>query len=213
MAKFSLIGNKADRVLGMTAAAVAATTGVGLLDAPQASADIIWSGMVNIPVPDNIDGVYLNVITGQTGSSGGAVPGWDINPYSAVAGNFNLWSATTTESWFNVGGTYPVSFGTMIDPAGTYTRPGGGTNVGTQVTLNSPNLFGFRFTNEGNSQVHYGWAEITFGANAGTRTITQYAYESNPGVGIGAGAIPEPGSFTALALGALGLFGRRRRAA
>jgi hypothetical protein len=53
---------------------------------PAAQAQIVWSGPVNINVPSNIDGVYMNVLTGVTGTSGGAVAGWDINPYTAGAG-------------------------------------------------------------------------------------------------------------------------------
>src|SRR5690606_35829892 len=34
-------------------------------------------------VPNTIDGVYLNMVTGQTGTS---VTGWDINPYNNSAG-------------------------------------------------------------------------------------------------------------------------------
>jgi hypothetical protein len=220
MAKFSLIGNKADRILGMTAAAVAATTGAGLVDAPQAAADIVYSGPVNIVIPDNIDGIYMNLVTGATGTTSG-VAGWDINPYSAAAGQFNLWAATTT-TWYNPSGVignadgYILPFGTPISSGPNFFRPGGGTNVGaaTNINLNGPNLFGVQFSEasvNGGANI-YGWVEITFGGSASTRAITGYAYETSGG-GIDAGAIPEPGSFAALALGALGLFGRRRRVA
>jgi hypothetical protein len=219
MSKFSLISNKADRILGMTAAAVAATTGAGLVgNAPEASADIVYSGPVNINIPDNIDGVYMNIITGATG----AVPpaNWDINPYSAVAGQFNLWGFDTT-TWFNPSGVignaagYVLPFGTAIGSGPTnFFRPGGGTNVGTAVTLNAANLFGIEFlAEEAGGTTHYGWVQITFGATAGQRAITGYAYESTPNATINAGAIPEPGTFAALALGAVGLVARRRRTA
>lgn len=220
MAKFSLIGNKADRILGMTAAAVAATTGVGLIDAPQAAADIVYSGPVNIAIPDNIDGIYMNLVTGVFNPLAASVPGWDINPYSAAAGQFNLWGATTT-TWYNPSGVignadgYILPFGTPISAGANFFRPGGGTNIGAAGTLNlnGPNLFGVQFTNEAGNTNHFGWVEVTFAGSAGSRAITGYAFESTPNASIGAGAIPEPGSFAALALGALGLFGRRRRVA
>jgi len=216
MGETAMVGLRADRILGLTAAAFAASTGAGLVgDVSTAAADIVYSGPVNIVIPDNIDGIYMNVVTGETGT--GPVAGWDINPYSAGAGGtfFNLWGATT-QTWFNtsglIGGPYPLALGTMVEgPAEAFFRPGGGTNVGTQVTLDSPNYFGFRFTNEaeGNA-INFGWMEITFGGSAGTRAITGYAYDRT-GAGIAVGAVPEPSALSVLALGALGLVARRRR--
>lgn len=219
MAECTMIGSRADRILGMTAAAFAASAGAGLVgDVSTVSADIVYSGPVNIAIPDNIDGLYMNVVTGETGSSAGAVAGWDINPYSAgaVGTSFNLWGATTA-TWLSpsglIGGPYPLTLGTLVDGTGTFTRPGGGTNVGAQVTLNAPNYFGFQFANEAAGGANnFGWIEITFGANAGTRAITGYAYE-NSGAGITVGAVPEPSSLGLLALGAVGLVARRRRRA
>jgi hypothetical protein len=218
MTENTKVGLRADRILGMTAAACAASAGVGLVgDASTAQAAIVYSGPVNIAIPDNIDGVYMNIVTGATGSSGGSVAGWDINPYSALPGEFYLWGPTTN-TWFSssglVGGPYPLAANTLIEgPNPAFFRPGGSLNVGTQVTLNAPNLFGFRFTNEGGGTNHFAWMEITFGATAGQRAITRYAFESTPNVGIRAGAVPEPGSLSLLALGALGLCVRRRNRA
>jgi hypothetical protein len=42
-------------------------------------------------------------------------------------------------------------------------------------------------------------------------TVHEWAYESVPGVGIAAGAIPEPSGLGLLALGSAGLAARRRR--
>ncbi|MCS7032660.1 MAG: hypothetical protein NZ561_01545, partial [Phycisphaerae bacterium] len=172
------IGHRIDRVLASSAAAVAAATGLGMIGtSQQANAVIVYSGSVAIPVPDNLDGVYLNVVTGATGSTGTSVPGWDINPYSVVAGEFNLWG-WSTQTWYSstgtIAGPYRVPAGTVIGPPATnYFRPGGGTNVGPQMNLNSTdNYLGFRFQHEGNAnQIHYGWVQFAFGANAGSRTI------------------------------------------
>lgn len=203
--------------------ALAAVSGIGtvLTTTPEAAAAIVYSGIVNINVPDTLDGIYLNVVTGSIGATGGAVPGWDLNPYTAGTG-FNLWGATTT-TWLSTGGViagpYPLALGTPIDSGGTYFRPGGGTDVGPQITLNSPNYLGFQFINEANSNlIHYGWLRIDFGATDGDRIIIEYAYEDQEGVGILAGAgssaevVPETSTLSLLALGAVGLL-RRRRAA
>ncbi len=176
---------------------------------------ITYSGPVSIAIPDDIDGVYLNVVTGAFGAV--APAGYDINPYSAGLGTFNLWGATTT-TWLSpsgvVGGPYPLAAGTMISAAGQFFRPGGGTDVGLQVTLNATNLFGIRFTNEAAGGIdNFGWVAITFGGSASQRSITGYAFESSGG-GIMAGAIPEPGTYALMALGLVAVAGfasRRRR--
>jgi|CXWL01.1.fsa_nt_gi hypothetical protein len=148
----------------------------------SAMAALVDSGTVNIPIPDNIDGVYFNVVTG----AGSNVPpaGWDLNPYSAVAGQFNLWGATAN-TWFNpqavITGNYNLPLGTVIQGAATaFFRPGGGTNVATQFTLNSnQNFLGFRFANEANGGAnHFGFIQVQFGATAGVRSIVRYVYDN-----------------------------------
>jgi hypothetical protein len=210
MQLLSRIGVKPSAAVALTAIAL-----VSGLAATSAQAVVVYSGPVSIAVPDNLDGIYLNVVTGTSGTSGFDAPGWDINPYSALAGQFNLWGPTTT-TWLSpsgaIGGPYPLAAGTSIDASGIYTRPGGGTNVGTQVALNAPNLFGFRFTNEDGGTTHFGWVEVSFGATAGLRTITGYAFESTPGVGIQAGVVPEPATVAMMLAGLAGVGAAARRA-
>lgn len=158
--------------------------------ASQANANIVHSGAVNIVIPDNIDGVYLNVVSGATGTTGGSVAGWDVNPYTAGVGTFNLWGATTT-TWLStsgvIGGPYNLADGTSIGPGGAFFRPGGGTDIAPQMNLNSSNnLLGFQFTNENGGGTHYGWMRVEFGQSAGIRSIVEYAYEDVAGTAIGA---------------------------
>ena len=55
----------------------------------DADATIIWSGSVNITIPSTVDGVYLNVVTGATGSSSAQVSGWDMGtPWNSSSLNF-----------------------------------------------------------------------------------------------------------------------------
>jgi MYXO-CTERM domain-containing protein len=199
------------------ASAAAVAVGAAMFGAAhQADAGIVWSGIVNINIPSNIDGVYLNVITGQSGSSGSSVAGWDLNPYSAS--NLTFFSPT--------GGGVVRGFGssaTAVDNlayltvigAGSAFNYGGGsveTTGATAMNLNSSeNLIGFRFVNEATGATHYGWMRLQFTGTSFSqpRAIVEYAFESTAGASIQAGVIPAPGALALL--GAAGLMARRRR--
>ena len=62
-------------------AATAATTG-------GAEAAIVYSGIKNIVAPATTDGIYLNLITGETGSIG--FEGWQINPWGSTGLRFGV---------------------------------------------------------------------------------------------------------------------------
>lgn len=151
------------------------------------------SGPVSIPIPDTLDGIYFNVVTGSVGSTAASSVGWDVNLYSAAATQFNLWGPTA-QTWLSVSGAvagpYNLSENTPIGgPPGAFFRPGG-TSVAAQFNLNSSNnLLGFRFVNEANGdQVHFGWLRLAIGASASDRTIVAYGYDGRAGVGVLAGA-------------------------
>lgn len=211
--------SRLDRVVGTTAAATAAAAGVGMVgtaETAEAALVVVTPG-APIVIPDNIDGLYMNVVTGQTSPPlAPGFAGYDINPYTAGAGLFNLWGPTVN-TWYNpqgiIGGNYNLPFGTPVSgPVTAFFRPGGGTNVGLNMTLNSDqNCVGYRFINENGGTEHFGWARLSFGATLGTRSIIQYGYDDAPGTAVQACIIPEPTSLGLLALGALGLVSRRRR--
>lgn len=95
--------------------------------------------------------------------------------------------------------------GELINASNTW----GTTNTNWNPT--GTGFVGFRFQNEANgNQVHYGWAQII---NNGTsdRRLVDFAYEDVAGVEIAVGAVPAPGSLALLALGGMGLLGRRRK--
>ena len=204
-------------ISGLRKSAVALAAGAGLfLAASQAQAVIVWSGVVNLAIPATTNGLYLNVLTGANnlpgGTVGGTVPGWDINPWGTPGlGFFN----PTTPA----GGVYVLSapatvanlaFATPISGASTF-GAGATANV-AQWTLNSSsNYFGFRFFNEGGGTVHYGWAQLNFGATIADRTLVSYAFESSPLTAIPAGVIPEPGTYALMGLGLAGLLLATRR--
>ena len=184
-------------------AAAAAAVVVGAANA----AIVHWE--VNLVVPANIDGLYMNVEAQTTGTAGGSVAGWDINPYSA-----------TSLTWFNATGTgmlrYPgvttgsagsLAAGTSVDGAGSY---GSGASVfgaaAGNWTLNASNYFGFKFL-AADGLTHYGYGRMDVGSAATIRTVAFIDIESTAGQAIS--VVPAPGAIALLGLA--GLAGRRRR--
>jgi len=90
------------------------------------------------------------------------------------------------------------------------------TNPSNFGKADAPQYWGFGLNIDG--EIHYGWGRLsTIGSggspNQFTATLHEYAYQSQPGVPILAGQIPEPSSLALLAAGGggLALAGRRRR--
>jgi len=85
--------------------------------------------------------------------------------------------------------------------------------------VNATNYIGFRFLNESDGLLHYGWASVIVGAafNTAGRNVGEIWYESDANTGIlvgdtgAAAATPEPSSVALLAMGAAGLLAARRR--
>ena len=75
-------------------AAYATLAGVALAAPAVAKADIIYSGVVNISVPPNFNGVYINFVTGATGTDN-TVPGWNWNPYESGTPLAFFWNSGT----------------------------------------------------------------------------------------------------------------------
>lgn len=212
------------RLAGAVAALGAATV------ATQADASIVFVDFSSNPsssIPFSIDGVYINVVTGVTGTSAGTAAGWDINPYftgtTGATPAFNLFATTTGDANRGIVGTTGtasvLTLGAPIGSGGPFVTgalSGSGFHAGG-------GYIGFRFTNEATGQVNFGWALFTStGANppsAGSIRLTGFAYE-NTGLAINAGdtgaPIPEPSTVVTLgmmAAGALGLRQWRRRKA
>lgn len=203
---------------------VTALCGAGGALTTTANAAIIATPGVSpstpLNVPANIDGVYINVITGGTGISGAGTAGWDINPYSATAMQFFSPGAPAGGAILRFPGSALVTagnqtLGTLVDAAGAYNGSTAAVTFGAAAgnwALNASNYFGFRFLNEDNGQVHYGWGRMDVGATATTRAVAELYFEDQAGVGIPVGAtgIPEP-TGSLLAAGAAGLLTLRRR--
>lgn len=199
------------------AACASAAAAATVITVDSADAGVVHSGVVNITIPSTTEGVYLNVVTGA-GSTSGPVAGWDINPYNTTS--LIMFSPSTPAGGVYVRGGGPsgnnpanLTAGTLIGAASLY---GGGQCLTTGsmpfILNSSDNLVGFRFINEANGNaIHYGWMRLSLAGSmsAQPRTIVEYAWEDQAGVGIQAGAVPAPGALALL--GVAGLIGGRRR--
>ena len=189
------------------------------------AAIVLWTP--NIVIPNNIDGLYINVETRIYSSAAGLSAGWDLNPYG---------TSTTAMSWFAAqapsgavmglgqGGTTTavasLSNGTIVGPASTFGNTASSVTAGGWV-LNADNNFGFRFLGA-DAQTHYGYGVFAVGATMGVRTLKTISFDTTPGVAITIGG-SVPGSVPVsdrdpstalsalLATGAAGLWAVRRR--
>ncbi len=205
---------------------------IGLLATGAAQAVVVYSGPVNLAIPNTTAGLYLNVLDGSTFTGPGTfptVPGpganFDFNVFGSTSWTFfspgtsgqsnvvpttsrGYVSATTTGAASN------LALGTLIGPASVFNT---GSPSASAVTTGSAALVGFRFRNEGSDlastaddTVHFGWARISLVAGA-PGTLIDYAFESTPLTPIAAGVVPEPATWLMMGLGAAALVARRRR--
>lgn len=204
-----------------TAPIAAIATVVASSVVSSVDAAVVSSGPVNITIPGVPPGVFLNVVTGQVGTSFSGVPGADVNLFGfgstlTVSGPIVNGAQSPTGGFarlndgLNVAnlasgvviGDLPNMFWQTVNAGITTTSPAGSTFV-----LNSTNNYaGFRFLNENTGQVHYGYLRLSIGATLATRSIIEYAYEDVAGASI---LVPAPSALALL--GAAGLAGSRRR--
>ncbi len=194
--------------------------GVGLFGASTiCHAAIVYSPVVNLAIPVNAPGLYLNIETGASGTSAAAVPGWDINVGGTSSLNFTspggynfvrLNSALPpTVGPSNLPGEFNIS---SAMPTASWIA-GGAANG---LMLNSTaNYIGFRFVASGGS-THVGYLVLSIGSSVtgADRKIVSYAYNSESittsgGASIITPMIPAPGALALLCQA--GFLSKRRR--
>lgn len=200
------------RLVAYTAAAGAALAATATT-APEAKADVVYSGPTSISIPATFAGLYINFVTGAYSGTASSVPGYDFDPYSSnglafyfPTGSGGVYDGTAFEN---------LAPGTLIYSGSTFQ---GSANSGASMVnyqVSGTELLGVEFVNENTGATNYGWVSINTTAATGfPATITGYAYE-NTGAGIMAGqtsSVPEPTTMATLGLGVLclGAAGIRR---
>ena len=183
-----------------------------LLAAPLPAA-IVYSGVQNIAIPTNFEGVYID-LDNRTVSQSPFI-GWDINLFfggvgiagstafqPARAGTANNDTLTRFSVNDLVNGTLPYATG----------------ENGSSDHLNAPNNFqsgvegyiGFKFTKNDTTGPYFGWTRVTLTANTPGAVVSDWAWEDTADA-ILAGAVPEPSHAMLIILGVAGLSFRRRR--
>lgn len=221
-------------------ASCAAMAGAGVaslvLVAP-ASGDIISSGTLSLtpgaeetialdfsstPTATVLSGPYLGALDGTSYEFGVWYASYFTDSYllanTTYAGGELYFAGAFTAT---VPDSYAIAAGTLIDGSTTWqaASPNGyGYGGGINFLSASPGwtgptsaYVGVKIYKASAGASYYGWIGVTM--TGVTPTVTGFAWESTPGTGITAGAVPEPGGLGlgALALGSAGLAAWRRR--
>lgn len=180
-------------------------------------AAVITSGLRDIVITNNLDGVYLDVDAGTSSSL--ETVGWDINPFfggEAVANSPAFQPARTT-----IVLDAPIlrlGPGQVVDGTLNYLSGYGGseTQVGNgvgQFANGVEGYIGFRFTTNASVGPYFGWMRVVLSNDGSTGLIRDWAYENTGSSITIPNAVPEPSAFCVMALGAFSLCLRRTRGA
>lgn len=195
-----------------------ATAAAMLMTAGSAyAAPVSFSTPIN--VPNTFDGVYINLLTGATGTSGASVAGWDVNPYNSSSSLSFFWNQTTPSPSGGVAGS---TTGPYLDLAPGATVSSGSIFTAVTATAGAfhtagSHTLGFRFFNESTNALNYGYMTLVSGAaNGFPLAITGWTFE-NTGQAITVpnlvAGVPEPGTWAMMifGMGAVGSIMRRRK--
>ena len=185
----------------------------------SAHSAVVYSGIQNLSVPQDLGGLYLNVFTGATAT---LQPGdWNtapwINPiFGGVSiGNSDLLRPNTD----GAGRDLKVAIGSIVNntldfaagEAGSTTHVGAGAD---QFQLGAQGLLAFEMQETVGGPNRYGWMRIVIN-NTGVGTIVDWAYDTTASSIIagwtGTVLIPEPSRMLLLLAGIQCLLMRRRK--
>jgi len=173
-----------------------------------ASAEVIYSNLQDISIPNSFDGLYLNIETGAWNTNAESpVTGWDLN---AFFGGSALWNTPSFQpvrlGTTSTSAVANLSEGSLVTNTSTYStfvqgedgqNPGGPgfgaseTHLGSgagQFVAGSEGYLGFRLNGS-----NYGWMRVVFTNNTGGALIKDWAYDSS-GASIAVGNVKVNGS-------------------
>lgn len=194
-----------------------------LTAAEPVGAAVVYSGVQNIAIPQNFNGVYLNIVSGTTAFS--QPDTWNtapwLNPFFGGVGIANsallMPVMTGADQIVNLPALTSIGSGSnfALGESGSATHTGPAAN---QFQAGLPGFIGYKWQIPGGSADYYGWLRINVN-NGGAGTIIDWAYDNTAGTGIDAGIgspipVPEPAQacqFMLLASSGAGLLARRRR--
>lgn len=178
---------------------------------------IVYSGIKNLVIPTNFDGIYLDIDTGNTG--GPDLTGLDINPFFGGLGIANAPNFQPVRTGTNSMDSYVnLAPNTVVNNTLTFSTGDGGsdrTHMGasaSQFQASVAGYIGFQFTPNAGGAVRYGWMRLTLTPNTTGAIIHDWAFESTgEQIYVGMTAVPEPTSSLLFALATAGFLVRRRR--
>jgi hypothetical protein len=195
---------------------VSSVLGIALGLAP-ARATLISSGEVDLAIPTDFEGIYIDIDTGANAFT--PFTGWDFNPFFGgveIANSASLQPVRTGTGIFDPIVNLP--FDTVVGPETlTFASGFGGSDAHlgpdeTQFHASVVGYVGFRFTTNDNAGPYYGWFTVVFTPNTAGGVIESWHYDDTGGPV----TVPEPGSsavgagIAALACACLGSRRRRR---
>lgn len=180
--------------------------------ATSAPAAVIYSGLQNITIPNDFEGVYVNVITGAATTS---LPGnWNdapmINPFfggTAIATSALLRPVITGADQIE-----NLSYSILVGPESSFAagESGSSTHIGSgpgQFLLGVEGYIGYAFSAYVGGPTMYGVMRVTLDNDGSGATIHDWTYDDSGAPVI----IPEPGRGVLLLLACIGIVLQRRR--
>jgi hypothetical protein len=156
--------------------------------ATSTQAAVVCSPEMNLDVPETTEGLYVNFVTGVSGTSEGAVPGFDLDPYAAAgtdpSGQLKFYWGSASTSGAGVvssGDTYVVlAPGAVIGPDAVFSRAAF-TGDTTAWQAGTTGYLGMRFRDEAASGlIVYGWLALSTTAPLGfPATLQGWCYEDS----------------------------------
>lgn len=184
-----------------------------MLSAAQAA--VVYSGIRNLTIPVDPDGLYFNVVSGAASAT---EPGtFNTAPwFNPFFGGEDIGVGNLSQLVFAGVDVLNLGAGTLISGASNFGPAGfgGSAVIGPALgnfQLTTPGLLGIAFKQTVGGSVHYGWVRLVIDNASPGGTVVDWAYDSTPGTSILAGIVPEPSRVVLWIFGCFGMMLHRRR--